>query len=297
MRPAAPAVWLRAVRPFSFTASVTPVLVGSAAAFYAGVFRPLLFLITLLAAVSIHAATNLVNDYYDHTRGVDADQPIGPGGAIQRGSLSPRTVLAGALVLFSVAAGLGIWLIVVRGWPIVVIGASSIAAGYAYTGGPLPLGYVGGGDVVVFVFMGLVAVAGTYFVQTGMVAAVAVWAGLPVAALVDAILVANNLRDIANDRLKGKRTLATFIGVRATRAHYLALLIVAYASVLAGVALRVLPAAALVVALTLPAAVRALNVVRTETDALVLTRGGLRGTARLHFSVGTLLALALLFSR
>ncbi len=290
-------VWWRAVRPFSFTASVTPVLVGSAAAYYDGVFRPLLFLITLAAAVSIHAATNLINDYYDHLRGVDADQPIGPSGVIQQGRLSPRAVRTGALSLFALSGVLGLWLIAFRGWPIVVIGALSIAAGYAYTGGPLPLGYLGLGDVVVFLFMGLLAVVGTYFVQTGAVSAAAVWAALPVAALVDAILVVNNLRDFDNDRAKGKRTLATFIGVGATRLHYAGMLLCSYAAVVAGILLGALPPAAAVVAVTLPLAARVWNVVRTESDPRLLTRAALRGTAGLHFATGTLLALAFVVSR
>ncbi len=287
-------IWWRAVRPFAFSASVTPVIVGSAAAYDAGKFHPLLFLATLLAAMSLHAATNLVNDYYDHVRGVDADQPIGPGGVIQHGQLRPRAVLFGALVLFAFSTALGIWLFALRGWPIIAIGGLSILAGYAYTGGPLPLGYIGLGDVIVFVFMGLVAVAGTYFVQTGTLSATVVWAALPVAALVDGILVINNLRDLANDRAKGKRTLATFIGARGTRAHYLALLGFSYVSVVAGVLLATLPVTALLVLVTLPSARAAWQVVRSQSEPLPLTLGGIRATARLHMKVGLLLAFGFL---
>lgn len=288
--------WWLAVRPFAFPASVTPVIVGSAAAYYAGEFHPLLFVVTLAAAMSIHAATNLANDYYDHVRGVDADQPIGPGGAIQQGTLGPRSVLRGALALFAFSALLGIWLIAVRGWPIILIGALSVLAGYTYTGGPFPFGYIGLGDIVVFVFMGLVAVGGTYFVHTGTISAGVVWAGLPVAALVDGILVVNNLRDLANDRAKGKRTLATFIGAGGTRAHYLALLVFAYASVAAGVAVGSLPALTLLMLLTVPAAYAAWEVVRKESAPLPLTLGGIRATAQLHMRVGVLLAAGFVLS-
>jgi 1,4-dihydroxy-2-naphthoate octaprenyltransferase len=289
--------WWPAVRPFAFSASATPVVVGSAVAYHAGEFHPVLFLLTLLAAMGIHAATNLVNDYYDHVRGVDADQPIGPGGAIQQGALSPRSVLRGALVLFACSALLGIWLVAVRGWPIILIGALSVLAGYAYTGGPLPLGYVGLGDVVVFVFMGLVAVGGTYFVHTGTLSAAAVWAGVPVAALVDGILVVNNLRDLSNDRAKGKRTLATFIGAGATRAHYLMLLALTYASTLVAVIAGILPPPALLIFLTVPAAWAAWEVVRRESAPLPLTLGGIRATAQLHMRVGVLLSAGLVLSR
>ena len=288
--------WWPAVRPFSFPASVTPVIVGSAAAYYAGGFQPVLFIVTLAAAMSIHAATNLVNDYYDHVRGVDADQPIGPGGAIQQGMLSPRSVLRGALALFAFSALLGIWLIAVRGWPIILIGALSVVAGYTYTGGRLPIGYIGLGDIVVFVFMGLLAVGGTYFVHTGTVSAAVVWASLPVAALVDGILVVNNLRDLANDRAKGKRTLATFIGAAGTRGHYLALLMFAYASIVVGVALGSLPALTLLMLLTIPSAYAAWQVVRRESAPLPLTLGGIRATAQLHMRIGVLLAAGFVLS-
>ncbi|HLA25073.1 MAG TPA: 1,4-dihydroxy-2-naphthoate octaprenyltransferase [bacterium] len=289
-------IWWQAVRPFAFSASVTPIIVGSAAAYYAGEFHVGLFFIVLLAAMSIHAATNLANDYYDHVRGVDADQPIGPGGAIQQGHLSPHAVLMGALALFAFSGLLGVWLIAIRGWPIVLIGLLSVLAGYTYTGGPVPLGYVGLGDVVVFVFMGLVAVAGTYFVHTGTVSATVVWAALPMAALVDGILVVNNLRDLANDRAKGKRTLATFIGPGATRVHYLILLVFAYVSTIVGVITGTLPALTLLVLVTLPAARAAWDVVRSESAPLPLTLGGIRATAQLHTRLGLLLSAGLVAS-
>jgi 1,4-dihydroxy-2-naphthoate octaprenyltransferase len=251
------------------------------------------FLVALVAAMSIHAATNLVNDYFDFVRGVDAGQPIGPGGAIQLGYLTPAAVLRGAMVLFAASAVLGIYFIALRGWPIVVIGVLSVLAGYTYTGGPLPLGYVALGDIVVFAFMGLLAVAGTYFVHTGTVAPLAIWAALPVAALVDGILVVNNLRDIENDRAKGKRTLATFIGAGATRIHYLLLLVFAYGSIVVGVFLGTLPAPALLMLLTLPAAAAAWRVVRWESAPLPLTLGGIRATAQLHMRMGLLLSAGL----
>ena len=296
VRPSWLSVWWRAVRPYAFTASVTPVLVGTAVAVYHGMFNAVLLLATLVAAMAIHAATNLTNDYYDHVRGVDATQPIGPGGAIQEGLLSPRAVLTGALVLFALSGVLGLWLVAVRGWPILVIGVLSILAGYAYTGGPLPLGYVGLGDLTVFLFMGVVTVVGSYYVQTGSVTAAAIWASLPVAALVDGILVVNNLRDIDNDRAKGKRTFATLIGRGPTRAFFLMLLLFAYLSVMLAVVLEVLPPGALLVFLTLPSAAAVWTVVRGTDEALPLTVGGIRGTAQLHMKVGVLLALGLLLA-
>lgn len=292
------AVWWRAIRPFSFTASVTPVLVGSAAAFYHGRFHLALFLVTLVASVATHAATNLVNDYYDHVRGVDTKESIGPSGVIQHGLLAPRTVLGGGLALFGLGGLLGLWLVAVAGWPVLALGMLSVLAGYAYTGGPLPLGYIGLGDLTVFVFMGPAIVLGAYYVQARAVSVAAAWAALPVGALVTAILVVNNLRDIEEDRQKGKRTLATFIGPAGARAEYLLLVTCAYVAIVAGVGLRVLPPVALAVLATLPQALRIWGVVRDrDANALTLTRGGLRETARLHQRVGLLLAAAFLVSR
>ena len=284
-------IWWRAARPFSLSASVTPVLVGSATAFYDGAFHPRLFAATLIASMAIHAATNLINDYYDYMRGVDATQPIGPGGAIQQGTLSARAVLSGALVLFALSGVIGIWLIALRGWPVLLIGVLSVLAGYAYTGGPVPLGYVGLGDLTVFVFMGLAIVCGAYYVQTGTLSASVVWAAIPMAALVDAILVANNLRDLENDRAKGKRTLAALIGPRATRLHFLLLCATAYASVILGVAVGALPVLTLLALMTVPAALNVWRAVRVERDPRHLTIGAIRGTARLHMRVGLLLSL------
>jgi len=290
-------VWLRAVRPFSFTASATPVIVGSAAAYAAGQFDAGLFLAALIASVAIHAGANLANDYYDHARGVDTAESVGPSGMIQQGILSPRTVLAGALVAFAVGGALGLWLITVRGWPILAIGVVSVLAGYAYTGGPVPLGYVGLGDAVVFVFMGVTTVMGAYFVQTGTVTATAGWAALPLAALVTNILVVNNIRDLEPDRRGGKRTLATFIGRQASEREYLLLLYATYGSVVSGVIIGALPVETLVVLTTIPLAIRVWTVVRTETDPRALTRGGLRGTALLHVLVGLLLSLGFVLKR
>lgn len=289
-------VWWRAARPFSFSASVTAVIVGSAAAYYDGRFHPVIAAATLAASVSIHAATNLINDYYDHARGVDETQPIGPGGAIQRGTLSARAVLAAALVLFGFSSVIGLWFISLRGWPVLAIGVLSLIAGYAYTGGPIPLGYIGLGDLTVMIFMGFAIVCGAYFVQTGTLSSAAVWAAIPMAALVDAILVANNLRDLENDRLKGKRTLAVLLGPRLTRLHFAALAIVAYSAVVVGVATGALPKPTLLVLVTIPAAVSVWKVVAVERDPGRLTAGAVRGAAGLHKSFGWVLAFGLVLS-
>jgi 1,4-dihydroxy-2-naphthoate polyprenyltransferase len=290
------AVWWRATRPFSFTASFTPVLVGSAVAFHDHRFHPGVFFVTLVASVSIQAATNLVNEYYDGVRGVDDADSVGPSGVIVQGLLSPRAVLAGGIGLFAFASLLGLWLVFVAGWPILALGVMSILAAYAYTGGPLPLGYVGLGDLTVFVFMGPVIVLGAYYVQARSVSPAAAWASLSVAALVTAILVVNNLRDIEDDRRKGKRTLATYIGLAGTRLEYVLLVTAAYASIVVGAVLRALPPATLVTFFTIPLAVHLCRGIYKDAGSGPLTRD-LRDTARLHHRVGFLLMVAFFLAR
>ena len=271
---------------------MTPVIVGSAVAFAQRQFHPGLFAVAFVASVAIHAGANLANDYYDHVRGADTPESIGPSGVIQHGLLRPRTVLRGALTCFTAAGILGSILVASRGWPILLIGVLSVAAGYAYTGGPIPLGYVGLGDGVVFVFMGLVATAGAYYVQTATISKTVLWAAVPLASLVDAILVVNNLRDLDEDRARGKRTFATLIGRAATRAHFLILILAAYGSIAAGIWLRVIPPLSALVILTVPDGARIWRVVKVETDPRVLTSKGIRSTAQLHQRIGLLLVLA-----
>jgi 1,4-dihydroxy-2-naphthoate polyprenyltransferase len=288
------AVWWRATRPFTFTASVTPVLVGTATAIRdTRQFYLLIFAAALLGSVAIQAATNLANEYYDHARGTDSRASPGPGHVIQDGLLSPRAVLAGSVALFALGSLLGLWLVAVAGWPVLALGVLSVLAAYAYTGGPAPLGYIGLGDLVVFVFMGPVIVLGAYYVQARAISTTAVWASVPMAALVTAILVVNNLRDVEDDRRKGKRTLATFIGPAATQVEYVLLIAAAYASIVVGVGLRSLPPAALLTLLTLAPAAQVCRRVRVETDPARLTLL-LRKTAQLHQWMGLLLAGALL---
>lgn len=287
------AIWWRAARPFSLTASVTPVLVGSAAAFRDARFQAGLFLATLIASTAIQAATNMINEYYDYIRSVDRPDSFGPSGVILRGLLSPRAVLAGGLTLFAVGGLLGVWLVIAAGWPILAVGVLSVLAGYAYTGGPLPLGYIGLGDLTVFTFMGPVIVLGAYYVQAHAISWTVAWVSIPVATLVTAILVVNNLRDIEDDRRAGKRTLATFLGPRATRVEYVGLVACAYLSAAIGTLLRYLPPTMALVVLTIPQAARLCRGVSVHEDPVLLTRD-LRDTAQLHQRTGLLIGLALL---
>ncbi|MEO6197889.1 MAG: 1,4-dihydroxy-2-naphthoate polyprenyltransferase [Dehalococcoidia bacterium] len=288
----ASANWLLAVRPATLTAAVAPVLVGAAAAGAEGEFRPLVFVATLVAAVLIQIGTNLANDLFDFERGADTEDRLGPPRVTQQGLISPAQVRAATYLAFGAAAVIGLYLVLVGGWPILAIGVVSIAAGLAYTGGPWPLGYHGLGDVFVFIFFGLTAVLGAYYLQTDGVSAIAAVAAIPVGLTVTAILVVNNLRDIATDQRAGKRTLAVRLGDRATRWQYVLLILGAYvappALILAGASAGVALAA-----LSLPLAAGLCRSVLSGTCGRDLNPV-LKRTARLHLVFGALLALGLL---
>jgi 1,4-dihydroxy-2-naphthoate polyprenyltransferase len=287
--PAGLGVWVLAARPRTLTAAVVPVLVGTAAAAAQGGMRIVPALAALLSAVCIQIGTNLANDYHDFQRGADTAERLGPRRVTQSGLVPPRTVRAAALGTFGLAALLGAYLAVVGGWPILVTGVLSILSGWLYTGGPWPLGYHGLGDVFVFVFFGLVATAGTAYVQMRAVPAEAWIAAVAVGALATAILVVNNLRDIATDAKAGKRTLAVRLGPAATRSEYVLLLAVAFAVPWALVTLGrpwvLLPLAAL------PLAIPPLRLVLRGQGAEL--NAALGGTARLQLVYGALLALGL----
>ncbi len=284
--------WLSASRPATLPAAVVPVVVGTAAAVSDGHFHAGALVAALLASLLIQIGTNYANDYFDHRKGADTAQRLGPVRLIQSGAAPARHVLLAALVCFSVAALIGLYLIYVGGWPIFVIGIASILSGLAYTGGPYPLGYHGLGDLFVFVFFGVVAVVGTYYLHAGSVSSLAWWVSVPVGLLVTAILIVNNVRDIETDRAAGKRTLAVSIGRGATRAQYVLFLAVAYLVPLSLWIMGMLPGWFWLPWLTLPLAYSAARGVMRHEGARL--NAMLKATGRLHLLFGLLLAASLL---
>jgi 1,4-dihydroxy-2-naphthoate octaprenyltransferase len=221
---------LLASRPATLPAAAVPVIVGAAAALAEGAsFRPLVFVVTVVAALLIQIGTNFANDYSDFQRGADHEGRLGPLRVTQSGILSRDAVKRGIVVAFGLALASGAWLVWVGGWPILLIGVLSIICGIAYTGGPWPFGYHGLGDVFVFVFFGLVAVTGTAYLQSGAWSRFALLISVPIGLLVTNILVVNNLRDRQTDIAAGKRTLATRLGDQGTRIQYAAFTLLAYA--------------------------------------------------------------------
>ncbi len=215
--------WIAGARPRTLPAAVVPVAVGTAVAVGDGVIA-WRAVAAMVVALAIQVGANYANDYQDGVRGTD-DVRVGPVRLVASGLASATAVRVAALAAFGVAAAFGLVLAAAVGWELVVVGAVSFAAGWLYTGGPKPYGYLGLGEVFVFVFFGLVATVGSTYVQTGEITALAVCAAVPVGLLATALLVVNNLRDIPTDTEAGKRTLAVRLGDRGTRIAYVTMLV------------------------------------------------------------------------
>jgi 1,4-dihydroxy-2-naphthoate octaprenyltransferase len=282
-------VWWEAARPRTLPLAAAPVAVGTAVAHASGGVRVGPAVAALAGALLIQIGANLANDVFDAEKGADAADRLGPPRAVQMGWVSPARMRAAALLVFAAAALVGVYLVAVAGWPIAALGAVSVLAGVAYTGGPFPLGYHGLGDLAVFLFFGVAAVCGTCYVQTLQLPALAFAASVPVGALATAVLVVNNLRDVDTDRRAGKRTLAVRLGRGGARVEYALLLAVAYATPpwlwLAGAAG---PGVLLPLA-TLPLGAGLLRRVWAQDDGPALN-AALAGTARLALVFALLLA-------
>ena len=225
--PGPAAVWLLAARPRTLPAAVAPVLIGTAMAFGDGALHGPAALAALTCAVLIQVATNLANDLCDFEKGADTEARLGPMRVTQAGLVSPQTMRRGIAAVLALTLLCGLYLVWRGGWPILVIGVASIAAGLLYTGGPRPLGYMGLGDLLVLVFFGPVAVAGTYYVQALTVNPTVVAAGLGPGLISVAMLAVNNLRDTNEDRRAGKKTLAVRLGPGFARGEYIAAVVAA----------------------------------------------------------------------
>ena len=284
--------WVAAIRPKTLGLSVSPVLVGTALAVSErGELRPLPFLLALGAAMFIQAGTNLHNDVADFRKGADGDDRLGPPRATAQGWLSAEKVERGAWLAFGLAFLLGIGLVFFGGWPIVILGMVSLAAGAAYSGGPWPLSSLPLGELFVFLFFGLAAVGGSYYLQTDTLSIDALLAGTIMGLPAAAVLVVNNYRDRRSDRRAGRRTLAVLLTGRASRWEYALLLVVPFLLLpwlFDGDRLFVLPGL-----LLLPALVLVMRLFRA-TDGATLNRL-LAATAGLQLLLGLALSLTLLF--
>lgn len=284
--------WVLAARPATLPVAVAPVAVGAAAGATTGVFSGLAAVAALLGALLIQIGTNLANDVFDHDKGADDERRIGPPRAVSKGLLSARAVWTGMIAAFALAALVGIYLVMIGGAPILAIGVLSILSGVAYTGGPYPLGYNGLGDVFVFAFFGVVAVAGTSFVVSGSIPLSAWLAAIPVGALATCVLIVNNVRDHEGDARAKKRTLVVRFGRAFGVLEYAAMLALSAAAI---VLLPLVAGATPLVLVALVPLAWGLSLWRTlrdEREGPVLNRC-LASSAKLMLLVSLSLALAI----
>lgn len=288
-------IWIMAARLRTLPAAIAPVLVGTALAGSEGVFHPLAFAAALVGALFIQVGANLSNDYSDARRGADAEDRLGPVRVTAGGLVPPRQVLVATWVSFGLAVAAGSYLIAIAGWELLAVGAASILAGVLYTGGPRPYGYEGLGEVFVFLFFGIVAVAGSYFVQVQELPWEAFVLAVPVGLIASAILVVNNTRDLETDRRAGKRTLAVRMGRERSRVFYAVLVYGAFVCALVPWMAGALSAWLWLCWLALPLAVAVVGIVRRRTDGPALN-GALARTGMLQLVFCVLLAAGVLAS-
>jgi len=289
-------IWFNAARPRTLPAAIAPVLVGTAAAVFAHGDLPRWggFVAALVASILIQIGTNLANDYSDARRGADSADRLGPVRVTSAGLITPNRVLTATWIAFGLAALLGIYLAWLAGGIIIVVGVVSIAAGFLYTGGPKPYGYVGLGEVFVFLFFGLVSVNGSYYVQLEELSWLPFGLSVAVGMLSTAILVVNNVRDIDSDRRANKNTLAVRIGREKTRRLYVFLVLGAFFVLALTIVLNDGPWLALIGLIALPLARDPIAAVTGRTDGPSLNKalagtGALLGIASLLTSVGLVL--------
>lgn len=279
-------LWVAGARPRTLAVSVVPVLVGVAAVRVDAVWWRVV--LALVVSVAVQVGTNFGNDYSDGIRGTDADR-VGPTRLVAQGLATPRAVLVASLACFGTAAVAGLLLAAAASWWLLPVGAACLLAGWYYTGGRHPYGYVGLGELFVLVFFGPVAVVGSSYAAAGQLPAVAWLASVPVGLLAVALLVANNLRDIPTDAQTGKRTLAVRLGDRRTRWLYVGCLVGPFALTLVLAALR---SWALLALLALPVAVGPVRRVLAGESGRSLV-ASLLDTARTQLAYGVLLAVGL----
>lgn len=220
--------WLRAARPQTLAAALVPIMVGAALAYQNNFLRWDTTLVALFCAFAIQIGTNFANDYFDFIKGADTPDRIGFERATSAGHIAPQTMKFATFLTLFIAFLAGLYLVWIGGWIILVIGLLSLLFGVLYTGGPYPLGYNGLGDIFVFIFFGIIAVMGTYYVNSLEWESLSFWASLPVGSLCVNILVVNNLRDVHQDRISGKKTLGVLLGESTLKWEYFLMLAIAF---------------------------------------------------------------------
>ncbi|MBB3869617.1 1,4-dihydroxy-2-naphthoate polyprenyltransferase [Parageobacillus toebii NBRC 107807] len=288
-------VWWRLTRPHTLTAAFVPVSIGTALAFHETNIRISLFIAMLVASLFIQAATNMFNEYYDFKRGLDSPESVGIGGAIVREGIHPKAVLYLAIFLFAIAMLIGVYICVNSSWWLALIGSICMAAGYFYTGGPVPIAYTPFGELAAGFFMGLVIILISFFIQTGEVTKTAILISVPIAILVGAILLANNIRDLDGDKENGRKTLAILVGRNNAIRILAGMFAISFIWMIGLVLFHLVSVWTLLVFFSVPKAITATKGFIGKTKPIEMMPA-MKATAQTNTQFGFLLAIGLLIS-
>lgn len=286
-------IWWNLLRPHTLTAAFIPVTLGTVLALPSGQIHGGLFLAMLFASMFIQIATNMFNEYFDYVRGLDNEKSVGIGGAIVRNGVKPKTVLTLAYALFAVSLLLGVYICMMSSWWIALIGLICMAAGYFYTGGPVPIAYTPFGELVSGAFMGLGIILISFYIQTGTLTSKAVLVSLPISILVGAILLSNNIRDLVGDKENGRRTLAILAGRKAAVNILLSMFLVSYVLIFVYIFTDIVGLWSLLVLLSVPKAYTAIKEFKQKEKPIELMNA-MKSTAQTNTFFGFLLTIALI---
>lgn len=288
-------VWWKLTRPHTLTAGFVPVFLGTALSIQYTEINFSLFITMMIATLLIQAATNMFNEYFDYIRGLDNEQSVGIGGAIVRHGIAPKTVLYLAYALFFIALLLGVYICANTSWWLAVIGLVCMAAGYFYTGGPIPIAYTPFGELAAGFFMGTLIILISFYIQTEFINVTSILVTVPSFLLVGAILLANNIRDLDGDKENGRKTLAILIGRTKAIKLLAGMFIVSYIWVMVLVAFNITSLWLMITFLSIPKAVKAVKGFIGKTKPIQMMPA-MKATAQTNTLFGLLFAIGLLCS-
>jgi len=288
-------VWWRLLRPHTLTASFIPVFVGSMVAYNDGSLHITLFLAMLLASILIQAATNMFNEYYDYVRGLDNEQSVGIGGTIVRDKIAPKTVLNLALAFFGVAILLGIYICYMSSWWVALIGAIGMLVGYLYTGGPIPIAYTPFGELFSGFLMGTVIIGISYYIQTLTLSVDVILISIPIAICIATIMLSNNIRDLDNDKVSGRKTIAILLGRKNAVRFQATLFIIAYGLTALYIITGILPLWSLITLISGMKAIEVIKKYKGKTQPFEIMPA-MAATGKHNTFYGFLLGVSLLIS-
>lgn len=288
-------IWWQLMRPHTLTAAFVPVMLGTALALPLTTINASLFAAMLIASLLIQAATNMFNEYYDYKRGLDHEESVGIGGAIVRNGVKPHVVLNLGFAFFGIALLLGLYITLNTSWWIAAIGLISMAAGYLYTGGPIPIAYTPFGELTAGLFMGVVIILISFFIQTGFINHTSVYVSVPISILIATILLSNNIRDLDGDKENGRKTLAILLGRNKAIVLLAVMFSVSYIWILALVLFMQASPLLLLTFLSIPKAIKAVRGFIGQTLPIQMLPA-MKATAQTNTFFGLLLSIGLVIA-